>query len=100
MPLEIVREGESDHQGVGYLPDGTMVVVEHARALIGQQAMVIINNSVQTTAGRLVFARLAEPPAEAVPPADIGDAATSQQKHSSNQPPTDPKSSRGRNPRR
>ena len=100
MPLEIVREGESDHQGVGYLPDGTMVVVEHARSLIGQQAMIVINNSVQTTAGRLVFARLLDQEGEGNSPAQMGDAATSQSRHPSSQPPEEPRSSRGRNPRR
>jgi uncharacterized protein YacL len=58
VDLEIQRVGESPDQGVGFLPEGTMVVVEGAAGVVGDTVQVEITNSVQTSAGRLVFARL------------------------------------------
>ena len=60
--LEIVRAGEGEDQGIAYLPDGTMVVVEHAADAIGQPVDVVVTNMLQTSAGRMVFAK-AQPPA-------------------------------------
>ena len=60
MPIAILRKGESKDQGIGFLPDGTMVVIEGGDRYIGDEIMITINNSVQTTAGRLVFARPAD----------------------------------------
>ena len=60
LSLTLVRQGEQPHQAVGYLEDGTMVVVDQAAALIGQEAMLTVSSSLQTTAGRLIFARLAD----------------------------------------
>jgi len=57
MELMILRKGEQPTQGVGYLDDGGMVVVEGASGLIGQLTMVEVTGTVQTSAGRLVFAR-------------------------------------------
>jgi hypothetical protein len=57
MHLELVQKGQDSHQAVGYLPDGTMVVVEHANKLIGQTAEVEIIRSLQTAAGRMMFAK-------------------------------------------
>lgn len=58
MALALVREGREEHQAVGFLPDGTMVVVNHARALVGRTADVTIGSAVQTATGRLFFAEL------------------------------------------
>jgi uncharacterized protein YacL len=58
VELEIKRAGESAGQGIGFLPDGTMVVVESAVDFIGSTLSVEITNSVQTSAGRLVFAEI------------------------------------------
>ena len=74
--LEIVKRGESPQQGVGYLPDGTMVVVEEAAELIGTEVTVTVTNSLQTSAGRMVFGRVAEP--EASMAERMASAATSQ----------------------
>ncbi len=60
LMLTINREGKDPHQGVGYLEDGTMVVVDHARPLIGQTVGIIIVSLMQTNAGRLAFGRLIE----------------------------------------
>lgn len=45
-------------QAVGYLPDGTMIVVNHARAHLGHTAKIIVSSALQTAAGRLIFAEL------------------------------------------
>ena len=58
--LMLVREGRDPHQAVGYLNDGTMIVVNHARAHIGKSARVSISSVLQTSAGRLFFAELRE----------------------------------------
>lgn len=60
MRIELVQKGQDSHQGVGYLGDGTMVVVEHASKLIGKTVEVEIIRSLQTAAGRMMFARLIE----------------------------------------
>jgi uncharacterized protein YacL len=60
--LRIAREGRDKGQGVGYLPDGTMVVVNHAQAMVGQQADVQVQSTLQTGAGVIVFADLRLPP--------------------------------------
>jgi uncharacterized protein YacL len=59
--LRIAREGRDKGQGVGYLPDGTMVVVNHAHAMVGQQADVEVQSTLQTGAGVIVFADLRAP---------------------------------------
>lgn len=59
MMLELVQKGQDSHQGVGYLPDGTMVVVEHASKYIGQAVGIEFIRTLQTAAGKMMFARLA-----------------------------------------
>lgn len=60
LRVHISREGREAGQGVGYLEDGTMVVVEQGRDRLGAEAGVVITNVIQTSTGRLVFARLAD----------------------------------------
>ena len=55
--LSIVREGKEAGQGVGYLEDGTMVVVDDAAHLLGRAIPVVVSSILQTSSGRLVFAR-------------------------------------------
>ncbi len=57
MHVAVIREGKEPHQGVGYLEDGTMIVVEHGRRLIGEEVDVIVTSVLQTVAGRMIFAR-------------------------------------------
>lgn len=57
--LELVQKGQDSHQGVGYLTDGTMVVVEHASAHIGQTIEIEFIRSLQTAAGKMMFAKKA-----------------------------------------
>lgn len=59
MLLRIVQPGREYDQGVGFLDDGTMVVVESGKNLIGQDAEVVITRTLQTAAGRMAFAQLA-----------------------------------------
>lgn len=63
IELKIQREGKEPTQGIGYLEDGTMVVVEEARDNIGDELSVVVTSALQTSAGRMIFAR---PQAEAV----------------------------------
>jgi uncharacterized protein YacL len=57
LQIKIVREGKEAEQGVGYLEDGTMVVVEEARRQIGERLPVTVTGALQTPTGRMVFAR-------------------------------------------
>ena len=100
IAIVIIREGESEGQGIGYLPDGTMVVVENARRHIGEEVIVVISNSVQTTAGRLVFARIDEDHPTSTPSIMMAESATSQPKQSSQKRPDKGTGRAGRNPRR
>ena len=58
IELALLKEGREQHQAVGYLPDGTMIVVNHARPHLGKTATVIVSSALQTAAGRLIFAEL------------------------------------------
>lgn len=58
IELVLVKEGKDEHQAVGYLPDGTMIVVNHARDKLGSTALAVVSSSLQTSAGRLIFAEL------------------------------------------
>ncbi len=60
MNIFIAKEGKESNQGVGYLDDGTMVVVDNARKTINKQVDVIVTSVLQTTAGRMIFAKLKE----------------------------------------
>ena len=56
ITVEIVREGKEAGQGVAYLDDGTMIVVDQARHLVGNHAAVVVSTVLQTSAGRMIFA--------------------------------------------
>lgn len=57
LRIRIIQEGKEFAQGVGYMDDGTMVVVENGRELIGKETHVIVTKILQTAAGRMIFAR-------------------------------------------
>jgi len=63
--IELTQKGNDQHQAVGHLEDGTMVVVEHAYKQIGKSVEVEFIRSLQTAAGKMMFARLAHPAQEA-----------------------------------
>ena len=60
MRVKILRLGEESHQGVGYLEDGTMVVVEGANNKIGQTITFAVTSALQTSAGRMIFGKYEE----------------------------------------
>nr|WP_202117504.1 PIN domain-containing protein [Clostridium chromiireducens] len=57
MKIDIVKDGKESSQGVAYLEDGTMIVVESGRKYIGQTTDVIVTSVLQTAAGRMIFAK-------------------------------------------
>jgi uncharacterized protein YacL len=73
MKIFILKEGKEPNQGVGYLDDGTMVVVDNAKRLIGKTVDIVITSVLQTTAGKMFFGRC-ETPVPAAAPGE-GDAA-------------------------
>ncbi len=57
LQIMIMKEGKEPLQGIGYLDDGTMVVVDHAKDLVGEKLDVVVTSVLQTTAGRMIFAK-------------------------------------------
>jgi len=57
MHIKLIKEGKEHNQAIGYLDDGTMVVVEDARRLLGQEVKVVVTSVLQTQAGRMIFTR-------------------------------------------
>jgi uncharacterized protein YacL len=79
MKVFILKEGKEYNQGVAYLDDGTMVVVDNARRMISRNIDIVVTSVLQTTAGKMIFGRYIEaPPAvqSGSTPA-LGTAATS-----------------------
>src|SRR5437764_2385821 len=64
MRVFILKEGKEYNQGVAYLDDGTMVVVDNARKMIGKNADITVTSVLQTTAGKMIFGKLYEEGAE------------------------------------
>jgi uncharacterized protein YacL len=62
LQLRLVKQGDQIGQGVGYLDDGTMVVVEQGRSYLGQDVMITVTSVLQTPAGRMIFGRIDRPP--------------------------------------
>jgi uncharacterized protein YacL len=60
LHINIIQEGKEHSQGVGYMDDGTMVVVENGKDVIGEYRDVIVTKILQTAAGRMIFARVEE----------------------------------------
>ena len=60
LRINVIQEGKERDQGVGYMEDGTMVVVENGREVIGEYTDVSVTKVLQTAAGRMIFARIGE----------------------------------------
>jgi uncharacterized protein YacL len=60
IKIFVTKEGKEFNQGVAYLDDGTMVVIENGRKLIGKNAEVTVTSVLQTTAGRMIFSKTKE----------------------------------------
>jgi uncharacterized protein YacL len=58
LQVRLVKQGDQIGQGVGYLEDGTMVVVEQGRSAIGQEVVITVTSVLQTPAGRMIFGRI------------------------------------------
>jgi hypothetical protein len=61
MKVFILKEGKEYNQGVAYLDDGTMVVVDNARKMISKTIDVVVTSVLQTTAGKMIFGRYLDP---------------------------------------
>jgi uncharacterized protein YacL len=59
--LSLVKPGKDKHQAVGYLPDGAMIVVNHAVTFIGETVPIVVSGMTHTSAGRLIFAEIRTP---------------------------------------
>ncbi len=57
LEIKIIKDGKEATQGVGYLDDGTMVVVEEGRKYVGGELRIIVTSALQTSAGRMIFAK-------------------------------------------
>jgi uncharacterized protein YacL len=69
MTVKLVKPGESPTQGVGYLDDGTMVVVEDGRTHLDHEVDLVVTSTLQTSAGRMIFGKFAREEDAANPPA-------------------------------
>jgi uncharacterized protein YacL len=58
MPVMVIKEGKEQNQGVAYLDDGTMIVIEDGRKHIGEHMEVVVTSVLQTVAGKMIFARV------------------------------------------
>ncbi len=58
IQIKLIKEGKEHNQAIGYLEDGTMVVVEDARRMLGQEVRVAVTSVLQTQAGRMIFTKL------------------------------------------
>jgi uncharacterized protein YacL len=58
MVVKIIKDGKEPSQGVGYLDDGTMIVVENGKRVMGEDVETVVTSVLQTAAGRMIFARL------------------------------------------
>jgi hypothetical protein len=74
MKVFILKEGKEYNQGVAYLDDGTMVVVDNARRMISKNIDIVVTSVLQTTAGKMIFGRYIEGPA-AQHPSAVGQVA-------------------------
>lgn len=57
MKIVVIKDGKESDQGIGYLDDGTMIVVEGGRKFIGEEIFIIVTSVLQTSAGRMIFAK-------------------------------------------
>lgn len=78
MKVFILKEGKEYNQGVAYLDDGTMVVVDNARRLIGKNAEIAVTSVLQTTAGKMIFGRLWDEATDGISGSDRGNGVRRQ----------------------
>lgn len=66
LTIRVIKEGKEAGQGIGYLDDGTMVVVDNGKVYMGQKIEVVVTSALQTAAGRMIFAKKREEAGEIV----------------------------------
>lgn len=98
MLIELTQKGQDSHQGVGYLPDGTMVVVEQSSAAIGQTVQVEVTRSLQTAAGKMMFAKRVDSKQGQAAVAKPTQAATAKAKGNGRAPQPKPRVQRAKQP--
>jgi uncharacterized protein YacL len=81
MKVFVLKEGKEYNQGVAYLDDGTMVVIDNARKLIGKTIDVVVTSVLQTTAGKMIFGRYIEQGAVAQIPSGAGPSSARSPAH-------------------
>ena len=79
MTVFVLKEGKEYNQGVAYLDDGTMVVADNARKMMGKTIDIVVTSVLQTTAGKMIFGRYIEPAGGAPGPAVQAAERTSQE---------------------
>jgi uncharacterized protein YacL len=57
MNIQVIKDGKENNQGIGYMNDGTMVVVEGGKRHMGETIEVVVTSVLQTAAGRMIFAK-------------------------------------------
>ena len=60
MNIKVIKEGKDENQGVGYLDDGTMVVIDNGKKHINKDVNLIITSVIQTPTGRMIFSKVAD----------------------------------------
>lgn len=58
LTITVIKEGKDENQGIGYLEDGTMVVIENGGHLVGKEVKVIVTSIIQTNAGKMIFTKV------------------------------------------
>ena len=95
MNVFVLKEGKEYNQGVAYLDDGTMVVIDNARSRIGKNLDIVVTSVLQTTAGRMIFGRHAEPGAvpagPGIPPESSGSRTERQDRGQTEEPTRRPR---------
>ncbi len=73
LDVDVVKSGEEASQGIGYLDDGTMVVIDNGRDHVGKRTVVTVTSVLQTSAGRMLFGRFECLAESSIPAAEIDD---------------------------
>ncbi len=106
LQIKLVKSGEGPTQGIGYLTDGTMIVVEGGKMHLGESCDIVVTSTLQTSAGRMIFGRYnhSEPPSEQtpepIPHPDTTDLIEPSQPIATETTRRPTRASQGRNPRR
>ena len=76
MNIVVLKEGKEYNQGVGYLDDGTMVVVDHARRMIGRAVEITVTSVLQTASGKMIFGKIEDTQLKPEPARTVSELST------------------------